>query len=93
MATDRHGRPTSRELPPWVDYPDGAMDAAATGPHGEPVVYFIGVIDILTAWTCAKSAENAVKTLTHPTKPNAHSCVPPSRYADRFEAALRSWVG
>ena len=90
---DQTGRPT-RELPPWADYSDGAMVAARGSKEhsGEPAIYFIGVIDILTNWTCAKSAENVFKTLTHPSSPNAHSCVPPVRYADRFEAALPSWV-
>ena len=73
-----------------MDYSDGAMTGAGGG--GEPVMYFIGVIDILTAWTCPKAAENVVKTMTHPRTPNAHSCVPPHRYADRFEGALRNWI-
>ena len=89
--------------PPWCDYADGGMigevpdrGAAPSTPGGgsgededEEVVYFIGVIDILTDWTCAKSAENIFKTMTHPWKHEAHSCVPPIRYADRFERALQ----
>ena len=88
-SRDPSGRPL-RDTPPWADHSDGAMEGAHSG--DEPVVYFIGIIDILTAWTCAKSAENAIKTLSHPATPNAHSCVPPHRYADRFEKALRSWI-
>jgi len=86
--------------PPWVDFPDGAIQAvapramatAADSEAGETVIYFIGVIDILTRWTCAKSMENLGKTLMHPTRPNAHSCVPPPRYAGRFEKAMRRWL-
>jgi len=91
--------------PPWVDYPDGAMDAAfdeaaaaaaaeANGGTAEgngQIIYFIGIIDILTAWTCLKAAENWIKRIQHPHKPLAHSCVPPLSYADRFERAMRKW--
>jgi hypothetical protein len=57
------------------------------------VVYYIGVIDILTRWSVLKSLENGFKTLCHPHTPTAHSCVPPRRYADRFERQLPSWLG
>ena len=80
-------------LPPWVDHADGAIEApeGSIATETEPVVYFIGVIDILTGWTCLKALENLVKTMTHPTKPNAHSCKPPLKYASRFERAMASW--
>jgi len=85
--------PRTDGLPPWVDHPDGAIEApeGSSNTETEPVVYFIGVIDILTGWTCLKSLENIVKTMTHPTKPNAHSCKPPLKYASRFERAMASW--
>jgi hypothetical protein len=86
LAPDRLVDPM--RMPPWVDYLDGAMQSR----DDEPVMYFIGIIDILTDWTCAKSAENIIKTISHPTKPNAHSCVPPHRYANRFERTLRLWI-
>ena len=90
---DQNGKAPSI-MPPWCDYADGAMVASRPSQQhqGEQSVYFIGIIDILTGWTCAKAAENAIKTATHPSTPNSHSCVPPVRYADRFEAALPSWV-
>ena len=80
MARWRRRRDQSRE------------DAPGAQPNGEPVVYYIGVIDILTAWTFAKTMEHLFKTLTHPHKPLAHSCVPPISYANRFERHLRSWI-
>ena len=85
----------SLNRPLWVDYPDGAITGrrGTNGSGDEPEVFFIGIIDILTAWTCLKSAENVFKTLAHPWSPNAHSCVPPGRYADRFESSLRKWIG
>ena len=30
-------------------------------------VYYIGIIDILTSWSAAKSVENLVKKVRHPT--------------------------
>ena len=80
----------------------GAAAAAAAAAAGEgegdddppeESVFFIGVIDILTAWTWAKSAENFFKTLLHPHRPDSHSCVPPLRYAKRFQRHLRNWLG
>ena len=50
-----------------------------------------GIIDILTSWTCAKRLEHLLKLLQNPLRPDAHSCVPPLRYADRFERAMRKW--
>jgi len=92
-ARDSRFASAPREAPPWVDYVDRGICARETaGGTEEPVVYFIGIIDILTEWTCAKSLENIYRTLCHPTKPNAHSCVPPLRYAARFEKALRNWI-
>lgn len=82
-----------RECAAWVDFPDGGIISRELSTSGESAVYFIGIIDILTDWTCQKSAENVIKTISHPTKPNAHSCVPPHRYATRFERALPSWIG
>lgn len=90
-----------KQGPPWTDFDDGAMEALleivpdAGVVDGrfvpEPAIYFIGIIDILTDWTCAKASENWFKTLQHPHTPSVHSCVPPRRYADRFERAMRKW--
>ncbi|KOO25000.1 phosphatidylinositol-4-phosphate 5-kinase [Chrysochromulina tobinii] len=90
-----------KQGPPWTDFDDGAMEALLEmAPDAgvvdgrfvpEPAIYFIGIIDILTDWTCAKASENWFKTLQHPHTPSVHSCVPPRRYADRFERAMRKW--
>ena len=56
-------------------------------------MYFIGIIDILTAWSPAKSMENLAKTVIHPGERKGISCVPPDAYADRFEKAMVTWIG
>ena len=52
----------------------------------------MGVIDILTAWTLPKALENLVKTIAHPHDPMAVSCVPPHKYANRFERTMGKWI-
>ena len=80
---------------PWYDDADGAMLSGPASADGqeEEAVFFIGIIDILTAWSWAKAAENFVKLLMHPWSPDSHSCVPPPRYANRFERNLPKWLG
>ncbi|KAL1495262.1 hypothetical protein AB1Y20_017122 [Prymnesium parvum] len=80
-----------RGVLPWSDDLDGGINGA-TGEGEEPVRYYIGIIDILTAWSSAKSAENLTKTMAHPMHPSSISCVPPRAYAARFENALKSWI-
>ena len=78
--------------PPWVDHWDGAIDGDVEA-GAEPELYFIGIIDILTSWSAAKSAENFVKMVAHPTEGSSGiSCVPPDTYASRFLSKLQRWI-
>ena len=90
--------PTKSSRAPWEFSPDGAVEGAPPGDGAEPEIYFIGVIDVLTAWSPAKSMENLAKKVIHPTERvpgtafSGISCVPPDEYADRFERALATWL-
>ena len=83
-------KPPSRAMP-WESLPDGGIEGCpAEG--GEPEIYFLGIIDILTSWSPAKQMENWGKKAMHPAESSGISCVPPDLYADRFEKALDKWV-
>ena len=51
------------------------------------VIYFLGVIDILTVYNFMKRMENLVKTQLYG---NTISCIPPAQYAERFMQYMRS---
>jgi len=78
--------------PLWVDSSDGGINAAPDG-EAEPAIYFMAIIDILTAWSPAKRTESVVKQVMYPTKRKGVSCVPPGQYAERFQKALPKWIG
>ena len=81
---------------PWPALADGGIEGrgAPSGPgeEGEPEVYYIGIIDILTSWSAAKSVENLVKKVRYPTEMAGISCVPPDQYAERFGSCLDTWI-
>ena len=89
--------PTKSSRAPWEFSPDGAVEGCPDD-GAEPEIYFIGIIDILTAWSPAKSMENLAKKVIHPSEKvpgtafSGISCVPPDEYADRFERALVTWL-
>ena len=93
----RARRGSSRPTAPSGENSHGAVEGAPAD-GAEPEIYFIGVIDILTAWSPAKSMENLAKKVIHPTERvpgtafSGISCVPPDEYADRFERALVTWL-
>ena len=80
-----------RQRPPWVDHVDGAILSNGAASI-ERAVYFIGVIDILTAWSAAKRTESVAKQAVHPVKRKGVSCMPPSVYSRRFHMALQRWI-
>lgn len=64
----------------------------ATGDENEDVgvIYYLGIIDILTPYTCVKVLENFFRGLQH----DRHmiSAVPPVEYGDRFMAFIYSII-
>lgn len=79
-----------RSIPPWVDEPDGAIHANTVGQ--DPEIYFIGIIDILTAFSFAKLAESVGRSVLHPHLRRGISCKPPYEYASRFAKAMQQWI-
>ena len=86
---------------PWPALADGGIEGrgaegrgapSSPGEEGEPEVYYIGIIDILTSWSAAKSVENLVKKVRYPTEMAGISCVPPDQYAERFGNCLDTWI-
>ena len=81
---------------PWPALADGGIEGrgapSSPGEEGEPEVYYIGIIDILTSWSAAKSVENLVKKVRYPTEMAGISCVPPDQYAERFGSCLDTWI-
>ena len=51
------------------------------------VVYFCGIIDILTVYNFTKRLEHLVKAQLYG---NSVSCIPPDQYAERFMQYMRS---
>jgi Phosphatidylinositol-4-phosphate 5-Kinase len=49
--------------------------------HGQPALYYFGLIDFLQPWNAMKMAEYKWKSLRYG---QGFSCVPPEEYADRF---------
>ena len=93
MAANGGGGPCRpQRSPPWETLVDGGIEGRPGQAEAEPEVYYIGIIDILTAWSPAKQAENWGKKVLHPLEMAGISCVPPDQYADRFEAALTTWI-
>jgi len=101
IASTRGGSDRDEHIPPraapprqgqgrWADAPDGGINAVACEGR-EDEVYFIGIIDILTVWSPAKSLESMTKRILHPMHSSGVSCVPPSKYAARFQRAMRNW--
>ena len=76
---------------PWTDYEDGGIEGAGPLPPGEREVYYAGIIDCLTRWSAAKAAETVARSVTNPLQRRGISCVPPGRYADRFEKACEAY--
>eukprot|EP00392_Amoebophrya_sp_AT5.2_P004874 g4883.t1 len=68
------------------------MKAGAVLDKEQPRLYFIGVIDILTAYGFRKSVEHNVKSCLHPTSWRGVSCCPPAMYAERFMRFMRESV-
>lgn len=88
--------PTPRMLPRpephrWIDSADGGINSAPCDGR-EPEVYFVGIIDILTTWSPTKSVESMAKQALHPLHSSGVSCVPPSKYAARFEREMHKWL-
>ena len=54
------------------------------------MLYFIGIIDILTFYGGRKKLEHAAKSMIYDN--DGISCVPPKQYAERFLAYLASVV-
>jgi hypothetical protein len=52
----------------------------------------MGIIDILTTWSPAKSIESMTKQALHPLHRLGVSCMPPSTYAARFEREMHKWL-
>ena len=85
------GWPCKSQRAAWEHFPDGAVEG--NRPDGaEPELYFIGIIDILTSWSPAKTVENLAKKIMNPREASGISAVPPDFYADRFEKALETWI-
>ncbi|KAF9051633.1 hypothetical protein BJ165DRAFT_1401124 [Panaeolus papilionaceus] len=54
------------------------------------VIYYLGVIDILTPWGWMKRVENLWKGCGHPDERHKISPVPPAEYGDRFFAFMKA---
>lgn len=52
------------------------------------VLYYLGIIDILTRWTAIKKLERSVKMLKAGCQASGVSCAHPSFYARMFVARL-----
>ena len=70
--------------PPWADGPDGLMLSSR---DGEPVMYYVGVIDILCEYGLKKQLEHHYKAAKHGEKVGAQnfSVVDPLQYSTRFQ--------
>ncbi|GJN89381.1 hypothetical protein Rhopal_002361-T1 [Rhodotorula paludigena] len=69
---------------------EGGMRATGDSNEDLGVIYYLGIIDILTPYTFAKRIEHFFKGLQH----NKHmiSAVPPREYGDRFLAFIKSSI-
>ncbi|BGP48168.1 Phosphatidylinositol-4-phosphate 5-kinase [Rhodotorula kratochvilovae] len=89
----RHGLPEhdNSERRMFLFYQDeGGMRATGDGNEDLGVIYYLGIIDILTPYTCVKRIEHFFKGMKH----NKHmiSAVPPREYGDRFLAFIKSSI-
>jgi len=66
-----------------------APPLASRLPSGQPVVYYVGLIDFLQRWTGSKRAAHAIKACV---APHPISTVPPRAYARQFLAHFRGCV-
>ncbi|BGP24638.1 Phosphatidylinositol-4-phosphate 5-kinase [Rhodotorula toruloides] len=69
---------------------EGGMRATGDNNEDLGVIYYLGIIDILTPYNCVKRIEHFWKGLKH----NKHmiSAVPPREYGDRFLAFIKSSI-
>ncbi|GAA6057599.1 hypothetical protein JCM3770_005405 [Rhodotorula araucariae] len=69
---------------------EGGMRATGDSNEDLGVIYYLGIIDILTPYTCVKRIEHFFKGMKH----NKHmiSAVPPREYGDRFLAFIKSSI-
>lgn len=57
-----------------------------------PAYYYVGLIDILQAWTLQKKVERFFKTTFLGKDPDGLSAIEPRRYQERFEAKIRDLI-
>ncbi|KPV75582.1 uncharacterized protein RHOBADRAFT_26934 [Rhodotorula graminis WP1] len=69
---------------------EGGMRASGDSNEDLGAIYYLGIIDILTPYTCVKRLEHFFKGFQH----NKHmiSAVPPREYGDRFLAFIKSSI-
>lgn len=78
-------KPTNPSFVPFTEENDGGL-VSSDG----TMLYFIGIIDILTFYGGRKKLEHAAKSMIYDN--DGISCVPPKQYAERFLAYLASVV-
>lgn len=84
---------------------DDAAEAASAEPHDfdnavvfqarevvGPGLYYIGIVDCITAWTWSKRLERLFKVLFKCNDEAGISCVPPQPYASRFQQKVRQII-
>ncbi|GAA5918160.1 hypothetical protein JCM1841_005280 [Sporobolomyces salmonicolor] len=82
---------TSTERRRFLFYQDeGGMRATGDNNEDLGVIYYLGIIDILTPYTVVKRLEHFFKGLKH--DKHMISAVPPREYGDRFLAFIRSCI-
>ncbi|GAA5915587.1 hypothetical protein JCM6882_006384 [Rhodosporidiobolus microsporus] len=69
---------------------EGGMRATGENNEDLGVIYYLGIIDILTPYTLVKRLEHFVKGFSH--DKHMISAVPPKEYGDRFLAFIRSCI-
>jgi hypothetical protein len=60
----------------------GPLAALPGRRHGEPAMYYLGLIDFLQPFNTRKYVEYQLKALVYNRR--SFSCIPPDAYADRF---------
>ncbi|GAA5860483.1 hypothetical protein JCM1840_000271 [Sporobolomyces johnsonii] len=82
---------TSTERRRFLFYQDeGGMRATGDNNEDLGVIYYLGIIDILTPYTLVKRLEHFFKGFKH--DKHMISAVPPREYGDRFLAFIRSCI-
>jgi hypothetical protein len=79
----------------WYQYDGGFIARTDNGEvyideEGRAVIYYFSLIDLYTVYDSARQEEHRRKAKT-PELALAISCVPPSKYYERFIDALRRW--